>query len=506
MKQIVLWLTTLVLLVSCLCCPVSAVETGAMRYEIDSDTGEKRYTEIQIETAWGQWEWIPIYDEAGQAKWSYICNEEGDYEWVPAEEAPTQEEVALQLRARKAAVEKRFGVVVVEETPERPLDMQLCQIIHLEKAIETIPAALYEKARIALAAKGKTLTIRLGREDDLSASWITAGQYSPHSTTIHLYDVDPEVFAHEYAHLLHLTLLNSVYSAAEIEARWTALNQGAVYGSAFSENTFITPYAATAFEEDFADSVAYLLARPEMVQELSLHCPDAPVIRKIQYVRQLLSDTFGVPLSQFPDITLSQPSSWAGDGVSDYRTLFPSGVFTSLGTPFHPGYQSGATRQDFAAAAYELAEAVWAQRQDSWEELYPQYPMDQMHQHNPFTDVTSRINAREAIVKLFLMGVVTGKSTDSFDPEGTITRQEAAVMLYRLCQVLELSLPQVEETPEIRDSAQCAAWALESVRGMYSAGIMTGVGDGRFAPTGIYSNEQSLLTMVRIYHLFPESA
>ena len=504
MKQIVSWLTALVLLLSCLCCPVSAIEVGSMRYEIDPNTGEKRYTAIQIETAWGQWEWIPVYDDSGQVKWSYVCNEDGDYEWVPAEEAPTREEVALQLQARKTAVEKRFGIVIVEETPERPLDMQLCQIIHLEKAIETIPAALYEKARTALTARGKTLTILLGREDDPSVSWTTAGQYSPYDIMIRLYDVTPEVFAHEYAHLLHMTLLNSMYSAAEIEARWTALNQGAAYGGAFLKDIFITSYASTAFEEDFADSVSYLLARPEMIQELSLCRPDAPVIRKLQYARQLLSDAFGVPLSQFPDITLSQPSSWARDGVSDYQMLFPSGVFTSLGTPFHPGYQSGTTRQDFAAAAYELAETVWAQRQDFWEELYPQYPMDQMHQHNPFTDVTSRISAREAIVKLFLMGVVTGKSADSFDPEGAITRQEAAVMLYRLCQALELPLLQ-GESPEIRDSAQCAVWALESVRAMCSSGIMTGVGDSRFAPTGTYSNEQSLLTMVRIYRLFSET-
>ena len=154
MKQIVSWLTALVLLLSCLCCPVSAIEVGSMRYEIDPNTGEKRYTAIQIETAWGQWEWIPVYDDSGQVKWSYVCNEDGDYEWVPAEEAPTREEVALQLQARKTAVEKRFGIVIVEETPERPLDMQLCQIIHLEKAIETIPAALYEKARTALTARG----------------------------------------------------------------------------------------------------------------------------------------------------------------------------------------------------------------------------------------------------------------------------------------------------------------------------------------------------------------
>lgn len=117
---------------------------------------------------------------------------------------------------------------------------------------------------------------------------------------------------------------------------------------------------------------------------------------------------------------------------------------------------------------------------------------------NPFTDVFA--SSDPAITKLYLLGVVSGKTATTFDPEGLITRQEAAVMLHRLCTVLGYA-PSDPSTSTLNDHDQCADWAMNSIQTVCSAGIMSGVGNGTFNPRGLYSYEQSALTMVRMYQL-----
>ena len=76
-------------------------------------------------------------------------------------------------------------------------------------------------------------------------------------------------------------------------------------------------------------------------------------------------------------------------------------------------------------------------------------------------------------------------------------------MLHRLCTALGYSFPESEEV-SFADESLCAAWALDSIRAVTAAGIMSGVGDGHFDPTGVYTYEQSALTMVRVYELIRE--
>ena len=72
-------------------------------------------------------------------------------------------------------------------------------------------------------------------------------------------------------------------------------------------------------------------------------------------------------------------------------------------------------------------------------------------------------------------------------------------MLARLCQVLGYDLPGGGSLPA--DAGQCASWALDSIQTVTAAGLMSGVGDGKFAPTAPYTYEQSALTMVAVYDL-----
>lgn len=514
---------------SYLCTSAFAVETRGLEYgQTADDIGPVR---IEIKNEAGQWEWVNIYNEQGVAEWVETVTEQGKLEWVKAQDAQSEDELRQRIADKKASLEQQYGIKIVmlnatsddyvpnlgagdhEYLAKRDNSpaYQLRNLFRLEDAIQAVPSQLYAAARAKLAAQGKTLTIHLKPAD---ASGY-AGLYDPQTDTMLLVNIDRESFAHEYGHMLHLEMLNAQYGAGALENDWTALNQGVAYGD-YEEKTFLTAYASTSYHEDFAESVRGLLAASQEVQSLSAQVPNCAVINKIIFLRQLLCDTFSLDEAIFPDIDSSQSgglgaSEWAVSGIQRYLELFPYGSLASATGPFEPGYQSGATREAFAIGAYGVANAVWADEHnddarafDYWFEVYPQYTRDQFGELNPFTDLIFDGEAynytNETIIKLYLMGVLSGRSATTFHADGQITRQEAAVMLCRLCTELGYQFPEnVGHT--FNDEDQIADWAKESVEAVSAAGIMSGIGNNEFGPQQVYTYEQSALTMVRIYDL-----
>ncbi len=120
---------------------------------------------------------------------------------------------------------------------------------------------------------------------------------------------------------------------------------------------------------------------------------------------------------------------------------------------------------------------------------------------NPFADTDN------LYVKLaYQMGIVNGKTANTFDPDGDITRQEAAVMLIRAYQVCTDNAingynPQKNHFLErkFNDFNEISDWAEESVFHVNDKKFMNGVSDSQFAPLGSYTVEQSIATIIRLY-------
>lgn len=49
------------------------------------------------------------------------------------------------------------------------------------------------------------------------------------------------------------------------------------------------------------------------------------------------------------------------------------------------------------------------------------------------------------------------------------------------------------------DTSEISNWARESACQMFSANIMNGVGENKFAPKDNYTKEQAIVTMLRLY-------
>lgn len=78
-------------------------------------------------------------------------------------------------------------------------------------------------------------------------------------------------------------------------------------------------------------------------------------------------------------------------------------------------------------------------------------------------------------------GIVVGVSDSVFEPERAISRQEICTIVHRYLGWKDFSL-QTVPSAQFADDAQIAEWAKESVYVCRSAGIVSGMGDNRFAP------------------------
>lgn len=166
------------------------------------------------------------------------------------------------------------------------------------------------------------------------------------------------------------------------------------------------------------------------------------------------------------------PSTWAVEQVEEAAA---AGIVPES---LQSRYTQAATRAEFCALAVRLYEKVTGET---------------ITQRATFSDTTD-INVQ----KMAGLGVVNGVGNGNFDPNGTLTREQAATILARLAEAMGHSLPQA--APAFSDSAAISSWAAAGVGQVQAAGIMEGNGSA-FIPQSAYTREQCILTALRLYHL-----
>ena len=120
---------------------------------------------------------------------------------------------------------------------------------------------------------------------------------------------------------------------------------------------------------------------------------------------------------------------------------------------------------------------------------------------NVFSDTTDN-----EILVANALGIVNGVGNGRFNPDGMISRQEAAVMLMRTASVLGITTPEATAV-SFADSDDFAEWAKAGIAFVSSMvdknsnqKVMSGVGNNLFSPLGTYTREQSIVTMLRLFY------
>jgi hypothetical protein len=184
-----------------------------------------------------------------------------------------------------------------------------------------------------------------------------------------------------------------------------------------------------------------------------------------------------------PDILPDVPDDWAAAEVE--RAISAGYVTGSLAS----GYRKNITRAEFCEALGNVAVNKNA-------ELYMTNLFAVIEEPSPFTD-TDDAN----IMCLSAIGIVQGVGEGRFNPDGEITRQEAAVILKRAA--VALGVDEVGAPVNFDDQSQIAAWAVDALGYIVDTGIMRGVGDNLFDPLGAYTRQQAYLTIIRLSDAVP---
>ena len=169
----------------------------------------------------------------------------------------------------------------------------------------------------------------------------------------------------------------------------------------------------------------------------------------------------------------STPSSWA---VEPVNAAVAAGIVPEA---LQSQYNQATTRAEFCALAVELYETVTG---------------SEITERATFTD-TSDPN----VEKMAALKVVNGEEEGVFNPNGKLTRQQAAAMLSRLAEALGKPLPAKETT--FADKASFSPYAVGPIGQMQATEVMKGVGDNKFDPNGVYTREQSIVTMMRLFDI-----
>ncbi|MGN0968862.1 MAG: leucine-rich repeat protein [Oscillospiraceae bacterium] len=163
------------------------------------------------------------------------------------------------------------------------------------------------------------------------------------------------------------------------------------------------------------------------------------------------------------------PSSWAAE---DVQTSIGAGIVPAA---LQGDYTASITRAEFCSLAAAVYETVTG------------------------TEITGRMTFTDTndvhVEKMAYLGVVNGVGGGRFDPDGTLTREQAAAIIDRLAQAMDR--PLADSAADFSDNGSISGWARASVGRVQAAGIMNGTGGSRFSPAGAYTREQSIVTMLR---------
>ena len=99
-----------------------------------------------------------------------------------------------------------------------------------------------------------------------------------------------------------------------------------------------------------------------------------------------------------------------------------------------------------------------------------------------FSDVPTDAWYYDSVAKAYSVGIVNGISANLFGTGQNITRQDMAVMLYRISKYIKLNIAVPEDYMEFSDDEMISDYAKDAVYALRGAGVIKGVSELEFAP------------------------
>ena len=209
------------------------------------------------------------------------------------------------------------------------------------------------------------------------------------------------------------------------------------------------------------------------------------IISLVLILAMLVSSLVAVVYGQevTPNYPFTDVPEWA---IGVVNTVYEKGIMNGTGaTTFGP--DGSFTREQIAATLYRISgatdtataedlAAVFADaaKVSTWAVSAVKWAYD--------NEVTTGITAGTAL---------------NFEPQGTLTREQAATMIMRF--IAKMGIPVSSDgTATVKDIDKVSGWALDNVEASIAAGIITGDQNGYFNPSGATNRISAAAMLARI--------
>ena len=112
-----------------------------------------------------------------------------------------------------------------------------------------------------------------------------------------------------------------------------------------------------------------------------------------------------------------------------------------------------------------------------------------------FDDVQAGAWYAEAVAWAVDEGIAAGVDQNTFMPDAPVTREQAAAFIHRLPRYKDASA----SSEEFTDADKISDWAYESVQVMRQCGVISGMGDGSFAPKAMLNRAQLAVIFMQVH-------
>ena len=172
---------------------------------------------------------------------------------------------------------------------------------------------------------------------------------------------------------------------------------------------------------------------------------------------------------------LAAPSNWA---MGDIETAEGIGILDGFKVP----WTNAITREEFCTLSYNMLNF----------NLMPSWEVSE-----PFADTDNL-----KVAGLYNLGIIKGRSDQSFDPDGKITREEAATILHNMSLALGIDTDSIISTlVAYIDDEDISSWAKNNVYNMRKIDVMCGTDKG-FMPKENITVEQAVSVVVRLHNYY----
>ena len=197
-------------------------------------------------------------------------------------------------------------------------------------------------------------------------------------------------------------------------------------------------------------------------------------------MKKILSLLLILTLILYSGLSFASPSNWAIQEIEKANKLniVPQNLLKD--------YQKNITREEFSEMVLNLYESL------------------SNKQAIPSSSNTFKDTSNSKILKVHDLGIVKGRGEGIFDPDESITREEIAVMYFRMLKVIDERLTVGEYKLSFADSNKISSWAKDAISFMNNKSIIKGIGNNIFNPKATTTREQAIALSLRIYNEFPK--